>query len=84
MSNGQVVEESSQQLSRDINFLGQLSASICRLGPPKSDTNGWMNRAESIQLDWNEDGQWDQEWTVSDRGWSITSALILGVEIEGR
>jgi hypothetical protein len=82
MSDGQVVGELEQQLSRDINFLGQLSASIYKLGPPKSDTRGWIDTFETIRLDWNEDGQWDQEWELSDRGSSVKNALLHGTDVE--
>jgi len=82
MSNGEVVCDSDQQLSRDINFLGLLSASIHKLGPPKIDTRGWIENSVSIRLDWNDDGVWDQEWSRSDRASSVAYALRRGTDLD--
>jgi hypothetical protein len=81
-SDGEMLFELEQQLSRDIDFLGQLSVSIYRLGSPGKEAESWVNTIETIRLDWNDDGRWDQEWAQSDRGWSLTGALLRGTEMD--
>lgn len=85
MSNGHVASDFEQQLGRDINFLGALSACIYRLGPPNRErAGGWIESYETIRLDWNDDGVWDQEWAHSNRVSSLALTLLHGTTFEGR
>lgn len=85
MSNGHVTGDFEQQLGRDINFLGELSACIYRLGPPNRNRAGcWIESYESIRLDWNDDGVWDQEWAHSNRVSSLALTLLHGTSFGER
>jgi len=79
---GKVISRLDDQLSRDTAFLGHLSASIYRLGRPGKKVGGWTNTYETVRLDWNNDGHWDQVWAQSDLGWSLTNSLLHGVKLE--
>lgn len=81
-NNGRIIRELDQQLGRDINFLGALSASIYRLGPPNMDGHDWIDSFTGIRLDWNDNGEWDQEWSRSDRPSGVAYALMQGTDIE--
>lgn len=73
---GEEIDERIRACS--VNYLGAVAASIHRLGPTRQDSGGWVDSHSKIQLDWNDDGHWDQEWKLSDSGFSLEHLLVEG------